>query len=182
MKKIILVSAVLIAITISAFTLAAIWKADEKNSTVNFELPGSDKKGTFGNLTTTLNFDKKNLGESKITASIDVKSVKAGNEKLEAHLLTADFFDAEKFPKITFTSSEIKSTDTGFLAKGTLTMKDSTKIIELPFTFTEVDKNKATFSGTMTVNAADYGVMKKKPDSKPGSDKVLIYLVVPVTK
>ncbi|MGZ3884737.1 MAG: YceI family protein, partial [Bacteroidia bacterium] len=180
--KTIVTTAILAAFVASAFTLATLWKADEKTSSVKFELQGSDKKGTFSNLNATINFDKANLADSKITASIDVKTIKAGNEKLEAHLLTADFFDAEKFPKITFTSTEIKSDGAGYIAKGTLTMKDSTKHIELPFTFAEAGKNQATFSGTMTVNAADYGVMKKKPDSKPGSDKVLIYLVVPVTK
>lgn len=182
MKRIALITLVLAACILSAFTLAALWKADEKASTINFELPNGDKKGTFGNLTSTINFDKKNLAESKIVAAIEVKTLKAGNEKLEAHLMSPDFFDADKFPKITFTSTEIKATSAGFVAKGNLNMKDSTKVIELPFTFTEGEKNKATFSGTMTVNAAEYGVMKKKPGAPEGSDKVVIYLVVPVTK
>ncbi len=179
MKKIILSIAVLTAFVISAFTVADIWANDEKTSTVKFELPGH--QGSFSNLTININFDKTNLAQSKITANIDVKTLKAGDAKLESHLLSPDFFDAEKFPKITFTSDEIKATETGFLAKGKLTMKDSTKAVELPFTFTEKDKANATFSGTMTVNAADYGVMKKKAD-KPGNDKVLIYLEVPVKK
>ena len=179
MKKTIISTLVIIAFTASAYIVSTLWKADEKNSTVNFELKGSDKKGTFGNLTSSISFDKKSLADSKITASIDVKTLKAGNEKLETHLLSPDFFNAEKFPKITFSSSEIKSTDAGFTAKGSLTMKDSTKIIELPFNFKENGEGKAVFTGTMTVNACDYGVMKKE---KAGSDKVVIYLSVPVTK
>jgi len=178
MKKIIIPTAVLVAFLSSAFTISMLWKADEKTSTVNFELPAGDKKGTFSNLTTTIDFDAKNLSTSKITAGIDVSTIKAGNEKLETHLLSADFFDAMKFPKITFTSTEITSTSAGYLAKGNLTMKDSTKVIELPFTFTESAKDKAVFSGTMTLNAGDFGVIK---GAKGGSDKVLVYLVVPVT-
>lgn len=167
----------------SAFTLAMIWKVDDKISTINFELPNGDKKGTFSNLSATIDFDKAKLADSKITASIEVKTLKAGNEKLEAHLLSPDFFDAEKFPKITFTSTEISAAGEAFLAKGKLSMKDSTKFIEIPFTFNENEKNKATFSGTMTVNASDYGVMKKTDDpTKAGRDKVIIYLVVPVSK
>jgi polyisoprenoid-binding protein YceI len=179
MKKISIITIALAALISSAYTILNLWKADEKTSTVNFELPGTDKKGTFGNLVTTLNFDHKKLADSKITASIDVKTLKAGNEKLENHLLSPDFFNAAKFPTISFTSTEIKKTDSGFLAKGSLTMKDSTKIIELPFTFKEEGKSSAVFSGTMTVNASEYGVMK--PD-KAGKDKVLIYLVVPAAK
>lgn len=177
MKKIHILTIAIIVLLTSAFTVSILWKADEKKSTVNFEI--SDKKGTFSNLTSSINFDKSNLKDSKITASIDVKTLKAGNERLEAHLLSPDFFEAEKFPKITFTSTEINSSATGFIAKGTLNIKDSTKVIELPFTFTEDGKDKATFSGTMTVMAGDYGVMKK---SKDGNDKVTVYLSVPVTK
>ena len=178
MKKLFIITAFLTAFISSAFTISLLWKADEKNSTVNFELPGDGKKGTFSNLTASINFDSKNLASSKISAAIDVKTIKAGNEKLEAHLLSADFFDAEKFPKITFTSTEIKTAETGFVAKGTLNIKDSTKIIDLPFTFSDA-QDKGTFTGTMTILAGDYGVMKK---SKGGNDKVIVTLVVPVTK
>ena len=179
MKKTIIVAAIMTAVAASAFTFATIWKADEKTSTVNWELENGSKKGTFTNLSATINFDKAKLADSKISASIDVKTLKAGNEKLEAHLLTADFFDAEKFPKIVFTSTEIKAEGTGYIAKGTLNIKDSTKVINLPFTFTETDKTKGVFSGTMTIGAIDYGIMKAKD---AGKDKVLIYLTVPVTK
>ncbi|MBA3665534.1 MAG: YceI family protein [Bacteroidetes bacterium] len=111
MKKIFLAPLAAIVISLCAFTASHIWKADEKNSTVKWELKGSDKTGSFENLVTTLDFDKKNLDKSKITASIDVGTLKAGNEKLEKHLLSADFFDAGKFPRIVFTSTEIKSTE-----------------------------------------------------------------------
>ncbi|MBA3665535.1 MAG: hypothetical protein H0W61_15200 [Bacteroidetes bacterium] len=58
-------------------------------------------------------------------------------------------------------------------------MNDSVKVIEFHFTFNETDKSKGAFSGTMTVNASDYGVMKA---NKRGSDEVLVFLNVPVTK
>jgi polyisoprenoid-binding protein YceI len=182
MKKTLLI---LSAATIlgSAFTMAMIWKIDDKASTVKWELPNNPgHKGTFSNLSATVDFDKAKLAESKITASIDVKTVDAGNPKLNTHLQAPDFFDAEKFPKITFTSTELKADGAGYIAKGTLTMKDSTKVIEFPFNFIE-NGNKATFSGTITLNASDYGVMKKNPDpAKAGGDKTIIYLDVPVNK
>ena len=58
-------------------------------------------------------------------------------------------------------------------------MKDSTKVIDIPFTFNEADKSKAAFSGTMTVNACDYGVIKEE---RRGKDIMVIYLNVPVAK
>ena len=185
MKKHLIIILAATAVISSAFTMAMIWKADEKASTVNWELPNNPgHKGTFGNLSSTIDFDKAKLAESKITASIDVKTVDGGDPKLNAHLQAADFFDAEKFPKITFTSTSINANASGdaYVAVGTLHMKDSTKVIDLPFTFKE-DGNKATFSGTMTINASDYGVMKISTDpTKAGRDKTIITIVVPVSK
>lgn len=179
MKKQIVIASILVLALSTAFTLAKQWKADVENSKVNWELPFHHKKGTFGNLNAVINFDKKNLAESKITASIDVRTIKVGNEKQETHLLSADFFNAEKFSKISFTSNEVISSGDGYVAKGNLTMKDSTKPFEIPFTFVENEKGKATFSGTMTVYAQDFGVMKRNQE---GSDKVFVYLEVPVSE
>jgi polyisoprenoid-binding protein YceI len=178
MKQVLLPSIVILALC-TAFTFAKQWKADAGNSKVNWELPFHHKKGTFGNLNAVINFDKENLTKSKITASIDVKTIKIGNEKHEAHLLSADFFNAEKFPMISFASAEIISSGNGYIAKGNLTIKDSIKRVEIPFTFAENGKSKATFSGTMTVYAQDFGVMKRNQE---GSDKVFIYLEVPVSE
>jgi polyisoprenoid-binding protein YceI len=180
MKKQHLIILTAAAVISSAFTVLMNWKADEKTSTVSWKLPGHE--GTFRNLNSSIDFDKAKLAESKITASIEVKTLKAGDEKLEAHLLSPDFFNAEKFPKITFTSTSITANGEAFTAKGNLTMKDSTKMVEIPFTFKEDGTEKATFSGTITLNAIDYGVMRKGKDSKEGADKVSIYLVVPVSK
>lgn len=177
MKKQIVIASIFVLVICTAFTLAKQWKSDTENSKVNWELPFLHKKGTFGNLTAVINFDKKNLAESKITASIDVKTINVGSEKKETHLLSPDFFYAEKFPKISFTSTEVISSGDGYVAKGNLTMKDSIKPIEIPFTFVESGKGKATFSGTMTVYAQDFGVMKRNQE---GSDKVFVYLEVPV--
>ncbi|MBP7808358.1 MAG: YceI family protein [Bacteroidia bacterium] len=184
MKKQLIIILAATTVVSSAFTMAMIWKADEKTSTVKWELPNNPgHRGTFGNLAATIDFDKANLTQSKITASIDVKTIDGGDPKLNNHLLQADFFDAEKFPKITFTSTEIKITDGVYTAKGNLTMKDSTKVIEFPFSFTEDGAEKATFSGTMTINASDFGVMKKSKDpAHPDKDKTIITIVVPVNK
>lgn len=168
----------------SAFTMAMIWKADDKASTVKWELPNNPgHRGTFSNLSATIDFDKAKLADSKISASIDVKTIDGGDPKLNSHLLAPDFFDAEKFPKITFTSTEIKANGDAYIAKGNLQMKDSIKMIEFPFTFTENGSDKATFNGTMTINASEWGVMKKSKDpAHPDKDKTIITISVPVNK
>ena len=83
----------------SAFTIAMIWKVDDKASTVKWELPNNPgHKGTFSNLSATIDFDKAKLAESKITASIDVKTINGGDSKLNNHLQAPDFFDTVRAP------------------------------------------------------------------------------------
>ncbi len=186
MKKTLLILSA-VAVLGSAFTMAMIWKVDDKASTITWELPNNPgHRGKFTGFSATVDFDKAKLTEAKFTASIDVKTIDGGDPKLNNHLLQADFFDAEKFPKITFASTSIEANASGeaYVAKGTLHMKDSIKNVEIPFTFTENGKDKATFSGTLTVMASDYGVMKSRPGKDPSQpgDKTIITIVVPVNK
>ncbi len=184
MKKTTLIILTAAAIITSAFTATMVWKVDTKETKIKWELPNNPgHKGTFSNPSLVIDFDKAKLSESKMIASIEVKTIDGGDPKLNNHLLQADFFDAEKHPLIAFTSTEIKAAGDSYIAKGTLRMKDSVKVVEIPFTFTEDGKEKATFSGTLTINASDYGVMKKSNDpAKADKDKTIIYLTVPVAK
>ena len=177
-KYIFIVGAAIISIC-TAFTLVKQWKVDVENSKINFELPALNKKGTFGNLNAVIDFDEKNLGKSSITASIDAKTINTGSEKHDEHLRSADYFNVEKYPKISFASTEIVKTESGYLAKGKLTIRDSTKSTEIPFTYSENGKSKAVFNGTITINGSDYGILKA---NSPGSDKVVVYLTVPVSE
>ncbi len=179
MKNKVIVASIVTLSICSAFTLVKQWKVDKENTKINFELPALNKKGTFGNLNAVIDFDEKDLQKSRITASIDAKTINTGNEKHDNHLKSPDYFNVEKYPAISFASTEIVKTGTGYLAKGKLTIKDSIKPIELPFTYTESDKTKAVFNGTITLNGSDYGILKA---NSPGSDKVIVYLVVPVSE
>lgn len=181
MKKIALMIVAAGALVVSAFTVITEWIADEKTASVKWEVPAGNKSGIFEKMAAQIDFDKKNLTTAKISAVLIVNSIKGGNDKLNEHLLSPDYFDAEKFPKISFVSTDVVANDAGYIAKGKLSMKDSTKVIEFPFTFAEEGASKGVFSGTMTINASDYGVMKANVN-KPGMDKVVIYLNVPVFK
>lgn len=179
MKKIyVLMSAAFVIIT-SAFTVSMLWSVSNEGVTVNFELPEEGTKGTLSGLKATIDFDQKDPSSSKITASVDINTLNTGNHQKDKHLLSSDFFDAEKFPTASFTSTSIQTNKEGFLAKGNLTMKDSTKAIEIPFTFTEDANGAGVFKGTMTILSSDFGIMKK---GKSGKDKVMITLSVPVKK
>jgi polyisoprenoid-binding protein YceI len=103
----------------------------------------------------------------KITVEIDLGSVKTDQEKLDGHLKTKDFFDVEKFPKATFTSTEIKAggekgaTDT---VTGDLDLHGVKKSITFPATIA-VTPDGATGTAEFSINRKDFGlVYPGKPD------------------
>lgn len=178
MKKVLVTIA---AVSTLAFIPAAltVWKTVPEKVQINFELPLEGTKGTISGLASEISFDEKNLAESNIKASVDVKTLTTDNERKTEHLLSADFFNAEKYPVMTFTSTSFKSTDSTLIAFGTLAIKDSVKNVEIPFKFTKGEKDEAMFTGKLKIYSGDYGIGKK---SKTGKDEVVVNISVPVKK
>jgi len=120
------------------------WTLDKAHSNINFEVRHffTPVDGTFSDYNATVMFDPANLEESKIDVEIMISSINTKNDKRDGHLQTADFFDAEKYPKMTFTSTKIESKgDNKFVAHGDLKIKDVTERIEMPFTLLGVMEN-----------------------------------------
>jgi polyisoprenoid-binding protein YceI len=155
------------------------WNVAQEGVKITFTMPeGKKHGGTITGLDATIDFNPDSTDLAVIKASVNVKELKADNEKLTGHLMTADFFDAENHPKITFTGEKVTKSETGFVATGKLAMRDSVHTVNIPFTF-EQEKGKAVMKGTLEVFAGDYGVGKK---SSSGADKVIVTIEVPVTK
>jgi len=95
----------------ATYFAATTWNVDKAHSAVNFEVRHffTPVNGTFNDYNATINFDPNNLEESMLDVEIMVGSIDTKNERRDGHLRTADFFDAEKYPKITFKSSKIES-------------------------------------------------------------------------
>lgn len=138
-KTIKILSMVLFAVVSIAATnaISTAWTVDKSHSNVDFEVRHffTPVSGTFNDYNATVNFDPANLNESMIDVEIMVNSIDTRNDRRDGHLRTADFFNAEKYPMITFKSTKIESKgDNKFVAHGDLTIKDVTKKIEMPFT------------------------------------------------
>ncbi len=116
---------------------AQIWNIDPDHSSVNFSVrhifvPIPGRFDAFGG---TIRFDPDNLEGSSIDISIDTASVNTFVAKRNEHLRTPDFFDVTRYPAMTFKSSRITHTGgNAYLAQGTLTIKDVSRDIALPFT------------------------------------------------
>lgn len=171
-KKIIYPFAAVVIILTSAFTASKSidWKITDDYS-VKFD--GGDPSGEFKGLKGTISFDPENLGSSKFSTSIDVASINTGNGMKNTHAKSEKWFDAEKYPSITFNSSSISKTSAGYLATGTLDMHGVQKEVTIPFTF-----NNNVFEGEFEVNRMDYNVNTAEPDH--GGSKFKVSISVPV--
>ena len=112
------------------------WNLDTAHSSIDFAIRHmmiSKVKGTFQTFEASIEADLEDLTTANIEFSIDVNSVDTRNEERDNHLRSADFFDVEHFPKMTFKSTKITKKSPGeYEVTGDLTLRGTTK----PETFT----------------------------------------------
>lgn len=116
---------------------ATSWEIDPAHSAVNFEVIHffTPVNGTFDKFSGDINFDPDNPGASSANFKVDVSSINTRNDKRDGHLMSPDFFHAEKWPYMTFESTKItKKGDNEFTVTGNLTIRDVTKEISFPLT------------------------------------------------
>ncbi len=178
MKRFIYPAAAFAIMIASAFTVikSQDWKISEDYSV---KFTSKDPSGIFRGLKGNVMFDDKNLAASKFDVSIDVASINTGNGMKNTHAKSEKWFDAEKYPLIKFTSSEITATAGGYQAKGTLEMHGVKKDFVIPFTFQKTD-NGGIFTSSFDINRLDFNVNTAEPEH--GASVVKVDISVPVTK
>ena len=143
------------------------WSLDNAHSNVKFtvtHLVISEVEGAFKASTGTMTASKPDFTDAKIEFTVDVNSINTDNEMRDKHLKSDDFFNAEKFPQMKFSSIEFKKiNDKKYELIGNLTIRDVTKKVKFDVVYggTTVDpwKNtKAGFRATTTINRLDYGL------------------------
>lgn len=141
------------------------WTLDPAHSEVTFSVRHmmiSKVRGTFGVKSATL-IAPENPLDAKVEASVDVTSVDTKDEGRDAHLRSADFFDAENFPTMDFVSTRTRVEDGDFFVDGDLTIRGVTKPVSFAFDFGGFGSDpwgnyKAGASATTTVNREDFGL------------------------
>lgn len=169
---------VLFAITlIATYAYGAVTKfeIDSAHSNIGFSMPVlgglSNVRGKFTDFTVAIIYDDADVTKSSVTANIKAASIDTGIERRDAHFRTADFFDAEKFPEITFKSSRVEKKGKHLIAHGTFTMRGVSKEISLPFTINGISKDPKSGKTTLgvtartTINRRDYGINFSRPDN-----------------
>jgi polyisoprenoid-binding protein YceI len=148
---------------ISAVALTGNWTADAAKAKITFIVDGpfGDVHGSFSGLTSAFQFDEKDLSKSSITASIDAGTVSSGVGLRNTHLRNEEqWLNIAKYPRILFKSTKIEKTDAGYSASGTLTLKNISKPIVIPFTFSP-SGNSGVFKGQFSIKRGDYDLGKK---------------------
>lgn len=115
--------------------MATTWILDPTHSEVSFKVKHlviSTVTGYFRSLDGTVTTDSEDdFSNAQVKFGIDTASIDTNQEQRDEHLRSADFFDAEKNPKITFTSTSFEKKDDDYLLKGDLTMAGTTKPVSL---------------------------------------------------
>ena len=140
-------------------------EVEPNHSTVGFSLSIAEGftrvTGKFTDYNIDLTYVDQDILKSSFRASIKVGSIQTGIADRDAHLKSADFFDAEQFSEITFESRSVEQRGEDYIASGPFTMHGITKIIEIPFQVTKIDGNTIGFSSETKVNRMDFEVGKE---------------------
>jgi len=113
------------------------YKIDKVHSTVGFSVKHlviSSVPGRFTDFDGTIVYDDKDVTKSSVKVTIQAASINTDNSHRDDDLRGPNFLDTAKYPTITFESKQVKKAPNGLVAVGTLTIKDVSKEIELPFT------------------------------------------------
>ena len=167
MKKVVLAAALLFS-TAGAF--AQTWTLDKAHSNLGFTVTHmmlSEVDGKFGDFDVKMISSKPDFTDAEIDLTANVGSINTNQEKRDGHLKSADFFDAEKYPTLTFKSKSIsKVSGNKYKLMGDLTMHGVTKPVTLdavltgPVTNPQSKKTLAGFKVTGEVKRGDFTVGK----------------------
>ncbi len=143
------------------------WAVDQAHSSVEFQVRHmmiSKVKGYFGSYTADITAaDITDLTTASIAFTFDVNTISTKNGDRDNHLRSADFFDTEQYPEITFISTNIAGSDGAYKVTGDLTIRDITK----PVTFDVKFNGKGTnpwgqevygFEATSSINREEFGL------------------------
>ena len=146
---------------------AETYQIDAVHSSVDFSIRHlvGITKGKFKEFTGTIVYDEKAVEKSSVETVIKVNSLDTENERRDGHLKSPDFFDAEKYPEITFKSTKVeKGEGSKLLVTGDFTLHGVTKSVQLPVEVLGTGTNPWTqmpmvgFSSEIALLRSDYGV------------------------
>ena len=158
------VFAVLLVLPVLALTAPSArgddYVVDDVHSSMSFRISHlgiSWVHGRFNKFAGTFTVDKASPEKSRFEMTIPVDSIDTNQKMRDAHLLSPEFFDAQKFPQITFKSTSVKPVKDGLEVTGDFTMRGVTR----PLTFTLKGGKEAPFMGKQRIGYSTELVLKR---------------------
>lgn len=152
--------AVLVA-AVAAFPASAKeWTVDPAQSRLGFEasFAGAPFSGTFKQWTAAITFDPADLAGASVVVTVDMTSADTGDSERDTNLASGDWFASERFPTARFEAQSFAETAPGqYAATGTLTIRDVTQPLTLPFSLT-ISAGTAKAEGAVQILRNAYGV------------------------
>jgi polyisoprenoid-binding protein YceI len=148
-------------------TTVSTWSIDPVHSGAEFAVKHmmiSTVKGRFRSFSGALRLDEANPAASSVTAAIATASVDTAEPQRDEHLRSADFFDVERFPEMTFRSTKVEQVDDSrWKIRGDLTVRDVTKEVVLDTEYggqikDAWGKQRAAFTAETVLNRKDFGL------------------------
>jgi len=164
---------------VSAFAQNSTWTIDKNHAQTNFQIRHmgvSTVRGSISGITGTIVWDDKDLSKSGVEATIDTATVNTNNAGRDKDLKSANYFDVEKFPTMTFKSTSVKRVDGKLQVIGDLTLAGVTKSVTL-----DVDgptppqkgmggKQVIGLSATGMIKRSDFNFAPKMPSMALGDE------------
>jgi len=168
LKKLTLLAMALLIVAPAAF--AASYQIDPAHTQIHFTVPHLvvfKVRGNFNDFVGTVEADAASNTLSGATATIQVASIDTRNQKRDDHLRSADFFEAAKYPEMTFVSKKVTGSGNNITVTGDLTIKGITKEVVLQGGFLGATTDpwgnqRAGFEATGKVNRREFGLLWNK--------------------
>jgi polyisoprenoid-binding protein YceI len=167
---------------------AATWTIDPVHSEVGFSVRHmmvSKVRGRFTRFSGEI-VTADDPAQSSVTAEIDLSSINTGQEQRDEHIKSADFFEVETYPTMTYRSTGIKVEDGEYLLEGDLTLKGVTRTVPLKLELQGFGPDpyggyRAGFTATGELNRSDFNVSFNAPMANGGvvvGDKIQLHLEI----
>ncbi|BCM92897.1 hypothetical protein IAD21_04781 [Abditibacteriota bacterium] len=173
--------------------IGGVWNLDPMHSRIGFVVRHvmiNDIHGSFNDFSGTVKVDEKDFSRSQVEFSAKIASIDTNVEARDNHLKSPDFFDAAKYPEMTFKSKHVARNGAGFRVMGAFTMHGVTRDIVIPFIAAGPVKDgfgfiRSSVKANFDINRQDYSVKWNQKLDNGGmalSDIVHVELDLEATK
>ncbi len=174
-----LTTAVLSLASAGVYAQSSTWTIDPAHSSVNFtvrHMGVSNVHGSLGGVKGTVNYNEKDITKSSVETTIDATTISTGVDARDKDLKSANYFEVEKYPTLTFKSTSITNSGGKLQLIGDLTLHGVTKSVTLdldgpaPPQTDAKGKTRSGFSAEGTLNRTDFNIGSKVPSAVVGTD------------